>query len=89
MFHGLDKAGRMVANRDKAGRMTKHPFHFHHNSTSKIIVRLEGQTVSPGIHTVRDAKEAYFQMLHASGRFSRNESSMIELDDFWKDMLSL
>ena len=41
----------MVANRDQAGRMTKSPFHFRHNSISKITIRLDGQIISPSILT--------------------------------------
>ena len=73
----------MVANRDQAGRMSKNPFHLRHNSMSKIAVRVEGQTVSPGMLTIdNDSKDAYFQLLRASGKLKRVESSLIEPDDF-------
>ena len=66
----------MAANRDQAGRTTKNPFHFRHNSISKITVCLEGQTVSPGILTFdNDAKEAYFHTL----RYFMPQGSLIEM----------
>ena len=76
----------MVANRDQAGRMTKNPFHFRHDNISKIAVSVEGETVSPGVLSIdtssKDAKDAYFQLMRASGKLKRVESSIIEPDDF-------
>ena len=76
----------MVANRDQAGRMTKNPFDFRHNNISKIAVSVEGQTLSPVVlsidTTFKDAKDAYFQLMRASGKLKRVESSTMEPDDF-------
>ena len=80
----------MIANRDQAGRITKNPFHFRHNNISKTAVSVEGQTVSPGVLSIgtssKDAKDAYFQLMRASGKLKRVESSIIEPDDFWRGM---
>ena len=70
----------MVANHDQAGRITRNPFDFRHNSLTKITVRVEGQTVSPGELTFNgDSKDACFL---TTGKYKRTESSLIEPDDF-------
>ena len=52
----------------------------------KIAVSGEGQTVSPGVLSIdtssEDAKDAYFQLMRASGKLKRVESSITEPDDF-------
>ena len=51
----------MVATRDQVGIITKNLFHFRYNLLSKVTVRVEGQTVSPGKLTLNgDTKNAYF-----------------------------